>query len=299
MSERRILISTPVGQFEVWTRTTGNNPKARLLLLHGGPGASAEYFESLAESLVAAGIEVIEYDQLGSYRSDQPTDTSLWDLDRFVDEVEQVRVALGLDRTNFFLLGHSWGGILTMEYTLRYGDNVKGIIISNMMSSIPAYNRYAHEVFMPTMDQTALARIKELEAAEQYAEPEYQELLMEHHYVHHVLRAPADEWPEIVVQSFDHINQEVYVLMQGPSELGASGSLVEWDRFVDLHNITVPALVVSGEYDTMDPAHMRAMAEEMTNGQSLHCPNGSHMAMWDDADVYTSGVLHFIEEVSG
>ena len=93
MSERRIPISTPVGQFEVWTRTTGNNPKARLLLLHGGPGASAEYFESLAASLVAAGIEVIEYDQLGSYRSDQPTDTSLWDLDRFVDEVEQVRIA--------------------------------------------------------------------------------------------------------------------------------------------------------------------------------------------------------------
>ena len=299
MSERRIPISTPVGQFEVWTRTTGNNPKARLLLLHGGPGASAEYFESLAASLVSAGIEVIEYDQLGSYRSDQPTDTSLWDLDRFVDEVEQVRVALGLDHTNFFLLGHSWGGILTMEDALRYGANVKGIIISNMMSSIPAYNRYAREVFMPTMDQTALARIKELEAAEQYAEPEYQELLMEHHYVQHVLRAPADEWPEIVVQSFDHMNQDVYVLMQGPSELGASGSLVEWDRFSDLHNITVPALVVSAEYDTMDPVHMRAMAAEMPNGQSLHCPNGSHMAMWDDADVYTSGVLHFIEEVSG
>ena len=299
MSERRIPINTPVGQFEVWTRTTGNNPKARLLLLHGGPGASAEYFESLTASLVSAGIEVIEYDQLGSYRSDQPTDTSLWDLDRFVDEVEQVRIALGLDHTNFFLLGHSWGGILTMEYALRYGANVKGIIISNMMSSIPAYNRYAHEVFMPTMDQTALARIKELEAAEQYAEPEYQELLMEHHYVHHVLRAPADEWPEIVVQSFDHMNQDVYVLMQGPSELGASGSLVEWDRFADLHNITVPALVVSAEYDTMDPVHMRAMAAEMPNGQSLHCPNGSHMAMWDDADVYTSGVLHFIEEVSG
>jgi proline iminopeptidase len=297
MTERRIPISTPSGDFNVWTNTQGSNPRIRLLLLHGGPGASAEYFEGLTEDLVAAGIEVIEYDQLGSVRSDQPDDTSLWDLDRFVDEVEQVRVALDLDRNDFFILGHSWGGLLGIEYALAYGENLKGLIVSNMMSSIPEYNRYAREVFMPSMDQVALARIQELEANEEFANPEYEELLMEHHYVHHVLRMPADQWPEPVTRSFGNINQAVYVPMQGPSELGASGLLVEWNRFGDLPSIDIPSLVISAEHDTMAPDYMRAMAEALPHGRLLHCPEGSHMAMWDDREVYTQGVLDFLHSV--
>lgn len=91
MSERRIPISTPSGTFEVWTQTLGANSRARVLLLHGGPAATHEYFESLAPALVEGGLEVIYYDQLGSHASDQPDDPSLWTLERFVDEVEQVR----------------------------------------------------------------------------------------------------------------------------------------------------------------------------------------------------------------
>ena len=294
MVERRIPITTGAGEFTVWTREHGSNPRIALLLLHGGPGASAEYFEGLVDDLTAAGIAVIEYDQLGSVRSDQPDDVSLWSLERFVDEVEQVRVALGLDSSNFFILGHSWGGLLGIEYALAHGDKLKGLIVSNMMSSIPEYNRYANEVFMPAMDQDALARIKELETTGQSSLPEYEELLMEHHYVHHVLRIPADQWPEPVTRSFGNINQTIYVLMQGPSELGASGLLVDWDRFDDLARIDVPTLVVSAEHDTMAPDHMRSMADALPNGQLLHCPSGSHMAMWDDREVYTRGVLDFL-----
>src|SRR5207245_449382 len=110
-----------------------------------------------------------------------------WEIDRFVDEVEQVRRALGLDRDNFFLLGSSWGGILAIEYALRYQHHLKGLVISNMMASIPAYNRYAEEVLMPTMNQAALAEIKRLEASGQTQDQRYMELLMEHHYIHHVL----------------------------------------------------------------------------------------------------------------
>lgn len=297
MAERRIPISTPVGDFTVWTNTHGSNPRMRLLLLHGGPGATAEYFEGLTAALAAEGVEVIEYDQLGSFRSDQPDDASLWDLGRFIGEVEQVRVALGLDRDSFYLLGHSWGGLLGIEYALAHGQHLKGLIVSNMMASIPEYNRYAREVFMPAMDQTALARIQELEAAGQFTDPEYEELLMEHHYVHHVLRAPAEEWPEPVVRSFGHLNQAVYVPMQGPSELGASGLLVEWDRFDSLPDIEVPTLVISGEHDTMAPDYMRSMSEVLPQGRLLHCPEGSHMAMWDDAEVYAQGVLAFLRDV--
>ena len=269
---RRIPISTPTGTFEVQVQAIGDSPSMRLLLLHGGPGATHEYFEILADHLPQAGIELIYYDQLGSYQSDQPDDLSLWDLPRFVDEVEQVRQALDLDADDFFLLGHSWGGILGIEYALKHGQHLKGLIVSNMMASIPAYNRYAHDVLMPQMDQSVLARILELEDAEDYDNPEYEELLMEHFYVFHVLRRPVEEWPECVVRSFDHINKQVYVHMQGPSEMGAKGTLVEWDRFDDLADVTVPTLVIGASHDTMDPDYLRAMANRLPAGGTCTAP---------------------------
>src|ERR1700752_2884613 len=139
---RRIPITTPKGEFHVWTKRFGNNPTAKLLLLHGGPAATHEYFEACDSYLPAAGIEYYYYDQLGSGFSDQPEEPSLWDLDRFVDEVEQVRTALGLNRDNFVLLGHSWGGMLAMEYALHHQQHLRGLVISSMMSSVPAYNTY-------------------------------------------------------------------------------------------------------------------------------------------------------------
>jgi proline iminopeptidase len=213
--------------------------------------------------------------------------------------VEQVRQALGLGPDNFYLYGQSWGGILAMEYALAHGDALKGLIISNMMSSIPLYNRYAAEVLMPQIDPEVLAEIKAFEAAEDYANPRYMELLMEHHYVYHVLRAPADQWPDAVNRAFEHINPNVYVLMQGPSELGASGRLLEWDRTADLSQIEAPTLVIGATYDTMDPAHMEWMASEFPNGQFLLCPNGSHEAHYDDQETYMEGLIRFIQEVDG
>jgi proline iminopeptidase len=117
---RRIPIETPKGTFRVWTKRVGDSPHMKLLLLHGGPAATHEYFECFEEFLPAEGIELIYYDQLGSAHSDQPKDPDLWTVERFVEEVEQVRKALGLGRDNFYLLGHSWGGILATEYALKY-----------------------------------------------------------------------------------------------------------------------------------------------------------------------------------
>jgi proline iminopeptidase len=123
---RMVPIQTPVGTFKVWTKRFGNNPSVKVLLLHGGPAMTHEYMECFESFFPEQGIEFYEYDQLGSYYSDQPTDSSLWTTARFVEEVEQVRKALGLDKNNFFLLGNSWGGILAMEYALKYQDNLKG-----------------------------------------------------------------------------------------------------------------------------------------------------------------------------
>jgi proline iminopeptidase len=295
---RRIPIKTPAGTFEVWTRRIGQSSSVKILLLHGGPRATHEYLLDL-EPLAGEGFELYFYDQLGSHFSDQPDDDSLWEIDRFVDEVEQVRTTLGLTQENFVLYGQSWGGVLAIEYALAHGDALKALVVSNMMSSIPAYNEYAERVLMPPMDQSALAEIKRMEAEGRTQEPAYEELLMEHHYVHHVLRRPPDQWPKHVVESFEHINPAIYVPMQGPSELGASGKLVHWDRSADLHRIDVPALVMGAEHDTMDPGHLRWMAEQLPQGRYHHSPNGSHVALVDDHETYISGLIDFLHELEG
>ena len=291
---RMIPISTPVGEFQVWTERRGDNPDLKVLLLHGGPGCTDELYECFDDWFPDAGIEYYYYDQLGSYRSDQPDEPSLWDLARFVDEVEQVRQALGLERGNFVLLGQSWGGLLAMEYALHHQQHLKGLVISNMMSSSPAYNAYANDVLMPTMDQTVLAEIKQLEKDGDTDSERYQTLVLQHHYVLHVCRMPYDDWPEPVRRSIDHINPAVYVPMQGPSELGLTGTLEDWDRSADLKDIDVPTLVIGATHDTMDPAHMQWMAEQLPQGRYLHCPNGSHLAQWDDPEHYFPGLLDFL-----
>ncbi len=294
---RMIPITTPKGAFKVWTRRVGNNPAVKVLLLHGGPGFTHEYLEVFDSYFPGAGIEYYYYDQLGSYYSDQPTDPDLWDLPRFVEEVEQVRIALGLGRDNFYLYGQSWGGLLAIEYALKYPQNLKGLIVSNMMSSVPAYAEYAEKVLMPAMDPAVLAEVKAIEARKDYANPRYMELLLPSHYQQHILRMPPDQWPDPVNRSFKHMNAAVYIPMQGPSELGTSGKLANWDRSKDLGRIAAPTLVIGASHDSMDPKHMRWMSEQLPRGRYLECRNGSHMALYDDQHAYFAGLIRFIADV--
>jgi proline iminopeptidase len=291
-----IPIITSKGTFKVWTKRIGNNPKIKLLLLNGGPGATHEYFECFENFLPAEGIEIIYYDQLGCGNSDNPNDVALWDLARYVEEVEQVRKALNLDASNFYMLGHSWGGILAMEYALKYQNNMKGLIISNMMSSCPEYGKYADEVLAKQMDPKVLAEINQIEAAKDFTNPRYMELLIPNFYEKHILRFPAKDWPEPVNRSFAKMNQSLYVSMQGPSEFGISGKLEKWDRKADLKNITIPTLVIGAKYDTMDPKHMEEMSKLVQNGTYLFCPKGSHMDFYDDQKVYFEGLIPFLKK---
>lgn len=294
---RLIPITTPKGTFKVWTKRVGNNPRIKVLLLHGGPGATHEYFEAFDSFFPGEGIEYYYYDQLGSAYSDQPRDGSLWELDRFVEEVEQVRQALKLDSSNFYLLGHSWGGMLATEYALKYQQHLKGLVISNMMASIPAYVRYAETTLMPAMDPKVLKEILAIEVKKDYENPRYMELLIPHFYEHHILRMPASQWPDPVKRGFDKTNKDVYIPMQGPSEMSSSGKLEKWDRMADLGKITVPTLTIGGQFDTMDPKYMEKMASAMPKGRHLHCPKGSHMSMYDDQATYFQGLIRFIKDV--
>src|SRR5262245_58398213 len=226
---RMIPIKTPVGEFKVWTKRFGNNPRIKVLLLHGGPAAGHEYMECFESFFPREGFEFYEYDQLGAPYSDQPADSSLWTIERYVDEVEQVRKAIGADRNNFYVLGHSWGGMLAMEYALKYQDNIKGMIVADMVASIPDYNKYAYDVLAKQMDPNVFAEIMDIEKKRDFDNPRYEELLMPNFYAQHICR--LDPWPEPLIRCYTHFNtmkipKEIYVMMQGPSEFGASGRLL-------------------------------------------------------------------------
>ena len=297
---KMIPIKTAKGTFNVFTKRVGNNPKMRVLLLHGGPGGTHEAFAAFDSYFPNEEIEYIYYDQLDSYYSDKPNDSTLWTTERFVEEVEQVQIALNLTKDNFYLLGHSWGGILAMEYALKYQDNLKGLIISNMMMSAPAYGKYANEVLGPQLKPEILKEIKDLEAKNDFSNPRYSELLMNHYYTEHILRMPLEKWPEPINRMFKHLNPNIYVYMQGHSEFGMTGNatLKNWDVTSQLKTIKTPTLVIAGTYDTMDPKHMEWVANEVQNGRYLLCEKGSHCSLYDDQKTYFTGLIKFIKDIN-
>ena len=291
-----IPIETPKGKFNVWTKTIGSNTTMKLLLLNGGPGLTHEYFECFEKFFPNEGIEFIYYDQLACGNSDNPKDTSLYDLPRYVEEVEQVRIALNLDKSNFYLLGHSWGGILAMQYALKYQDKMKALIISSMMASVPEYGKYADNVLAKQMDPEVLDTIRAIEKRNDFQNPKYMELLTPHFYNKHICR--LEVWPEPLTRSFSHINNELYVIMQGPSEFGVAGKLVDWDVSKNLKDIKIPTLTIGATYDSMDPNYMEWMSKQLPKGEFLLCKNGSHCCMFDDQETYMKGLISFIKRVN-
>ena len=168
-------------------------------MLHGGPGCNHDYLRACQKPFSSSGYEFIYYQQLGSVRSptghkDDTQLDELWELPRFVEEVEQVRTALGLTKDNFILYGQSWGGLLAQEYALKYQHNLKALIVSNMMTSCPEYGAYSQVLLDSLPDQAIARKIRNLDSIEQKTEEQEQEfesLLAEHYYTAHVLRKPA------------------------------------------------------------------------------------------------------------
>lgn len=293
---KMIPVQTPAGTFKVWTKKIGSNPRVKVLLLHGGPALTHEYMECFEAFLPKEGYELIHYDQLGSFYSDQPTDSSLWTLERFVEEVEQVRVALGLNKDNFYILGNSWGGILGMEYALKYQQNMKALIVSNMTADFAKYGAYNAKL-RSQMRKSLVDSLESFEKKNDYMNPVYQSLVFNEYYCQHILRKPAAEWPEPVLRSFKHVNQPVYEILQGPSEFVPGGRLVGWECWTRLKNLSIPTLMIGSRYDTMNPAEMEEMSKLVQHGTYLYCPNGGHLSMWDAQEEYYPGIIKFIQSV--
>jgi len=279
------MVPVVAGKYKVWTKRIGSGA-VKVLLLHG--------FQVVMESfLPQAGIEMYYYDQLGVGNSDVPDDPALWTLPRYVREVDEVRQGLGLD--HFVLFGHSWGGILAMEYALNYQQHLRGLVISNMTAGTQSYLKRTAALKTQLLSPAVLKQFNALEAAKDYDNPAYTRILMQNLYPQMICR--LNPWPEPVSRAFRHSNDKIYNQMQGKSEFEVTGNLKDWERWDRLHEIKVKALTIGSTHDEMDPADMRRMATLMPNATSAICPNGSHLDMWDDQAVYFQHLLAFLRSV--
>ena len=278
------------GKYQVWVRRVGAGP-IKILLLHGGPGFSHAYLECFEDFLPPAGIEFYFYDQLGCLFSDNPDDPALWTMDGYRDEVEDVRRALRLE--NFYLYGHSWGGMLTYEYALQYPQHLKGIVISNMMASIPAYVKHVLRL-RDQLPPDIVKKMKEYEAKGEYDAPAYQQMVLQQFDGRYICR--LHPWPAPLEAAFRFLNTKLYNIMQGPNEFVITGTLKNWDRTADLHRIKTRALVMGARYDEMDPEDLRRITTLMPHARAVISERGSHLSMYDDQEWYFRELVRFLKE---
>jgi len=282
------------GKYKVWTRKVGDG-KIKVLLLHGGPGFSHDYMECFDDFLPKEGMEIYYYDQLGCGNSDVPADTSLWNIKRYVEEVEQVRKGLGLD--NFYIVGHSWGSLLAMEYLDKYQSHVKGAVLSNMTASIKDYTDYSAILKQKLFSPSDLVTFDSLDRLKAYSSPKYTDLLMNKLYSQVICRLPLAEWPEPLTRAFKKVNQTIYLQMQGVDEFHVTGNFRNWNFWDRLPNIKIPMLVLGGQYDEMNPESMKKEGRLLPNSRTYLCPDGSHMAMYDDQQRYFRTLTVFLKDV--
>ena len=283
--------------YHLWTNTQGEGD-IHLLALHGGPGGNHEYWEDAAEQLKKQGlnVQVTMYDQLGSLYSDQPdfSDPEIakkyLTYEYFLDEVDEVRKKLGLD--NFYLIGQSWGGLLVQEYAVKYGQHLKGAIISSMVDEIDEYVDRVNELREKTLSPEAVAFMKECEAKNDYSNPKYQEYVqvMNEQYVDR-------KQPSKLYHLKDIGGTAVYNAFQGDNEFVITGKLKDWHFRDQLKNIKVPTLITFGEHETMPIETAKTMNSLIPNSQLVTTPDGGHHHMVDNPDVYYKHLADFIRNV--
>lgn len=279
------FVTLPNG-YHLWTQTQGQG-QIRLMTLHGGPGGTNEVFENFVQELAPYGVRVTRYDQLGSFFSDQPVFSDpanqkrFLNIDYYVDEVENVRQQLGID--HFYLLGQSWGGVLAIEYALKYGEHLKGLVLSSMIDNLDEYlvniNKIREKMFSPE----DVAYMQQIEARHAFDDAKYQALVSElgEHYLHHA----ADPQPRHLIST---LATPVYHYFQGDNEFVMVGALKNWDRRADMHRITVPTYLTFGGHETMPLTAAERMAQTIPHATLHVTPNAGHGQMLDNPTDYFS-----------
>jgi proline iminopeptidase len=184
--------------------------------------------------------------------------------------------------------------MLVQEYAVTYPRHLKAAVISNMTASMKSYVAYL-EVLRKALPARLQAVMDKYEAEKKYDAPEYQAVLMNQLYRRHLCR--LDPWPEPIEMSFAHMNQRIYNLMQGPSEFVITGNYKDWDRWPDLHRISVPTLLIAARYGTMSVDDMKKMGRLIPNSRVAVCEDGSHLSLFDDQEAYFRHLLAFLKDV--
>jgi proline iminopeptidase len=271
----------------VWYERMGRPDAPPLLLLHGGPGASSQYLRPLMEQ-AAEDFLVVRYDQLGSWNSDKPDDLTLWQVPRFVEEVEQVRQALGLGRVH--LLGQSWGSFLGLEYALHYQEHLRSLTLASGAAStvecVAGMNRWRGE--LPEETQATLIRY---EATQEYDHPDYL-AAVEVLYRRHLCRVWP--YPEALAASLEQTAIPVYTTMWGPNEFTCTGTLLGWDRTDRLGEIRVPTLITVGEFDEVAPSCAETMRRGIPGSQLELFTGASHSTHLEQPEEYWAVLRTFL-----
>jgi proline iminopeptidase len=279
-----------VGDGRVWYESAGEGPRT-LLLLHGGPGGNSDDLEPFLD-LADRGFRVVRYNQLGSWRSDTPDDVTLWQVPRFVAEVEQVRQALDLGRMH--LLGQSWGAFLALEYALHHGENVRSLFLLSGAAStrecVAGMNAWRRE--LPTDAQDALARG---EATEDYTNSEYL-AAMDLLYGRHFCR--TSPYPAPLAKAMQHLAMPVYHTMWGPNEFTCTGNLIDWDRSDRLGEIQVPSFISVGEFDEVHPSCSQTMHSGIPNSELHIFADCGHHPELEKPQLFWPVFVRFLDRVN-
>ncbi len=276
-----------IGAHEVVTYSHGEG-KEVLFLLNGGPGLPCDYLRDPLLRMVDAGYRVVTYDQLGCGASDKPRDPRLWTIARYVQEVETVRLALGLERIH--LLGHSWGGWLGIEYAVTHPAALKSLILSNTCGDMPHLIQELNRLRASLGSETA-AMMQRHEAEGTLDHEEYKAAITILSY-RHVLRLP--HWPDPVTRSLADWNMDVYGAMQGPNEFLYTGNLKGWNRLAEMRAISVPCLVLVGQHDELPPSCAMRMHQAVPGSQIKVFPNSSHMPFYEEPEAYFTTLTDFL-----
>ena len=274
----------------VWYRLVGSDGATPLVTLHGGPGAGHDYLEPL--EALASDRPVVFYDQLGCGKSDIPDDASLWQIDRFVEEVTTVRRALDLERVHLF--GQSWGGWLAIEYMLTRPPGVTSLILASTSASLP---QFAHEVSrltaeLPPDTRDALERCK---ASGDWESPECR--AAEFAFLQrHLCR--LNPWPQPLLRTgLNILKSPAYNIMQGPEVFPVTGNLKDWDRTNRLSEINVPTLITVGRYDEVTPACAETLHGGISGSELVLFEESSHMAHLEETGRYLQVLRDFLHQV--
>ena len=261
-----------------------------LLLLNGGPGLPCDYLRDPHIHLVEEGYRIVAFDQLGCGNSDRPEDDSLWNITRYVEEVETVRKELGI--VNFHLLGQSWGGWLSIEYALTYPDEIRSLILANTCGDLQHLTTELNRM-REALGSETVAMMLHHEAMGTIDHPEYQAAITILNY-RHVCR--LKEWPSSLLASVDDWNMGPYGTMQGPNEVLYIGNLKDWNRISDMDSLEKPTLIITGTHDEIGPACASRMNNVLPNSEVAVFHNSSHVPFYEEPDLYFKELKFFLSK---